>query len=550
MGHLQILERSVLEQLREHLATVTGLMFVVTDDRGRVLTQKGGFFSDFCLFINRTYEGEMACETFRLELVRAAVTAGRMEQRVCHAGLINVAVPLTISGAIEVVILGGGVARVPPEAKTVTNLAEELGCDRAGLLEAAGRMPVWTEERLTGAVALLQAMGDLMVQSLHRLRTFTRILEVQEILSSTLDEETILTRTVEGAAQVLGVSFGLLRLYEESTGTLVARAVYGADRELLEKIRNLPATGSAAGQVFKTGQPLVVNDIHRFRDIMLLPVYAPEIRAALIVPVQLSGKTLGTLAVYSSTSRQWDEADTGYLATIAVKMALALENARLYKSLRDYYLGAMQALAAALEAKDTYTRGHSVRVARWARACAGRMGLGAEEQERTYVAGLLHDLGKIGIPEDILFKPGRLTGEEWREIQRHPVLGAEILEPAKFPAAVIAAVRHHHEDYGGGGYPAGLVGENIPLPARIIRVADAYDAMTSARAYRGALTPEQAQNELRRGTGRQFDPRVVDVFLRLPGEEIEGICRSEGSGALITLLAEVLTSLPYPALTR
>lgn len=128
-----------------------------------------------------------------------------------------------------------------------------------------------------------------------------------------------------------------------------------------------------------------------------------------------------------------------------------------------------------------------------------------------------------------------------------PTLGAEILGPAKFPVAVIAAVRHHHEDYGGGGYPAGLVGENIPLPARILRVADAYDAMTSARAYRGALTPEAARNELRRWTGRQFDPHVVEAFLQLPGEEIEGICRSGGSGALITLLAEVLTSLPHPA---
>jgi len=105
-------------------------------------------------------------------------------------------------------------------------------------------------------------------------------------------------------------------------------------------------------------------------------------------------------------------------------------------------------------------------------------------------------------------------------MQGHPVVGAKILEPARFPGAVIAAVRHHHEDYGGGGYPAGLVGEEIPLLARIIRVADAYDAMTSARPYRQAFSAQQAREELRRGAGRQFDPRVVDAFLQIPEEEI------------------------------
>jgi putative nucleotidyltransferase with HDIG domain len=236
-----------------------------------------------------------------------------------------------------------------------------------------------------------------------------------------------------------------------------------------------------------------------------------------------SGKILGTLSVYSPIPHRWKEEKVGYLATVASQTGLALANARLYSSLRDYYLSAVQALAAALEAKDFYTRGHSVRVANWARACARVLGLGAEEKEQVYLAGLLHDLGKIGVRENILLKPGPLTEEERKEMQSHPVVGARILEPARFPAAVITAVRHHHEDYGGGGYPAGLVGEEIPLLARIIRVADTYDAMTFARPYRQPLTQRQAREELRRWAGRQFDPRVVDAFLRIPEEELEVI---------------------------
>ncbi len=182
----------------------------------------------------------------------------------------------------------------------------------------------------------------------------------------------------------------------------------------------------------------------------------------------------------------------------------------------------------AMEVKDVYTQGHSVRVAQLSRACARELGLSGEALDQIYLAGLLHDIGKIGVPESILLKPGRLSAVEWEEVRGHPVVGARIVEPARFPAAVVAVVRHHHEDYGGGGYPDGLAGEEIPLLARIIRVADAYDAMTSTRPYRRGLTAEEAIEELRRGAGRQFDPRVVEAFLRIPAAELEETGRGGG----------------------
>ncbi|MGQ9756018.1 MAG: HD domain-containing phosphohydrolase [Desulfotomaculales bacterium] len=298
--------------------------------------------------------------------------------------------------------------------------------------------------------------------------------------------------------------------------------------------------GRMACSTFRRG---LARDIRAAGGRMLLPQLVPAVRSALVVPLRVRDRILGTLGVYDTAPRAWDEAAAGFLTAVAAKVALALENGRLYASLREYYLSALQALAAALEARDTYTRGHSVRVAGLSRACARALGLSGEEQEQVYLAGLLHDIGKIGVPDSILLKPGRLDAREWEEVKNHPEVGARILEPARFPAAVVAAVRHHHEDYAGTGYPAGLAGEEIPLLARIIRVADAYDAMTSARPYRGALTPEEAVEELRRGVGRQFDPRVVEAFLRIPAGEKEKIGRGGGGGALITRLTDVLRDL-------
>jgi len=140
------------------------------------------------------------------------------------------------------------------------------------------------------------------------------------------------------------------------------------------------------------------------------------------------------------------------------------------------------------------------------------------------------------VPESILLKPGPLEPAEWEDVKRHPVVGARIVEPARFPPQVVAAIRHHHEDWSGGGYPDGLAGEEIPLLARIISAADAYDAMTSDRPYRRARTAEEAIEELHRKAGRQFDPRVVEAFLRIPAPEME----ERGRGADYPSLPDVV----------
>ncbi|MGI6143034.1 MAG: HD-GYP domain-containing protein [bacterium] len=200
---------------------------------------------------------------------------------------------------------------------------------------------------------------------------------------------------------------------------------------------------------------------------------------------------------------------------LVIPLALARFSFQQYTNMRNLYIQTIKAIVAAVDAKDSYTRGHSDRVREHCVAMARELRLPEREQEVIEYMALLHDTGKIGISESILNKPGRLTDEEYQAIQEHPVIGARIVSEVDFFKKASAIVRHHHEWYNGEGYPDGLKGEDIPLGARIIAVADAFDAMTSERPYRGVRSTAEALAELEAYAGRQFDPRVVEAFLRV-----------------------------------
>lgn len=175
----------------------------------------------------------------------------------------------------------------------------------------------------------------------------------------------------------------------------------------------------------------------------------------------------------------------------------------------------IQALAGTVDAKDRYTNGHSMRVAKYAGEIAMRMGMSRQDQENIYYTGMLHDIGKIGVPDEIINKPGRLTDEEFAVIKTHPVIGSEILKNISEIPGLYLGTRGHHERYDGKGYPDGLKGEEIPIQARIIAVADAYDAMTSHRSYRSLLPQDVVRREIEEGKGVQFDPRIADIMLEM-----------------------------------
>ncbi|MDI6813149.1 MAG: HD-GYP domain-containing protein [Desulfitobacteriaceae bacterium] len=204
-----------------------------------------------------------------------------------------------------------------------------------------------------------------------------------------------------------------------------------------------------------------------------------------------------------------------WLVLLLIPLLLSRHSFQLYVDMRQNYLETIKALVQALEAKDSYTSGHSERVADLAVAMAEELGMVEDKQEFVKYAGILHDVGKIGVDEGILNKKVPLLDSEWAAIREHPVIGENIIKKINFLFDISTVVRHHHERYDGLGYPDGLIGGEIPLEARIIAIADTYDAMTSDRSYRKGKTPREAVQELRRVAGTQLDPELVNVFLKI-----------------------------------
>ncbi|SDB49996.1 putative two-component system response regulator [Pseudobutyrivibrio sp. YE44] len=219
-------------------------------------------------------------------------------------------------------------------------------------------------------------------------------------------------------------------------------------------------------------------------------------------------------------------------SVLVLRVKHAVELIRLQKDLEgmvaektkeneNLFMHVVESLADAIDAKDNYTNGHSGRVADYSKEIAKRYGYDEKKQEKIFMMGLLHDVGKIGVPDEVINKPGRLTDEEFAKIKKHPGIGGKILSNIKEMPELAAGAKWHHERYDGKGYPQGLSGDDIPEEARIIAVADAYDAMTSNRSYRGSLPQQIVRGEIEKGKGSQFDPRFADIMLGMIDEDTE-----------------------------
>jgi HD-GYP domain-containing protein (c-di-GMP phosphodiesterase class II) len=227
------------------------------------------------------------------------------------------------------------------------------------------------------------------------------------------------------------------------------------------------------------------------------------------------GRPNGVITIYTSKPREFSQDEIDLLSTIASQASIAIENAKLYAEMKRQYLSMVMALAAAIEAKDSYTHGHSTKVMEYAVKIGQELGLTEDEIETVRYAGLLHDIGKIGIKDVILTKEGRLTDEEINELHRHPEYGANIMERVEILKEIAPLTLYHHERYDGSGYPLGLKGEQIPLGARILAVADTYDAMIADRPYRKAFPFEYVKHEMKKAAGTQLDPEIVKVFFEI-----------------------------------
>jgi putative nucleotidyltransferase with HDIG domain len=318
-----------------------------------------------------------------------------------------------------------------------------------------------------------------------------------------------------------------LMILDMTTNELVIEASVGLDERLVQTVR-VPLGSGIAGWVAKEGKALLVDNIEqdsRFTSGSDYKGYDTNsfISAPLLlsVPIQFQNKIVGVINVNNKEGRgDFTAGDLEFVSTLASHAAIAIENVRIFEKLKETHMEVITALSDALEAKDITTGHHSLRIMHFAGRVAERLGLDGASQERLRYAAALHDIGKIGVPEWILQKRGGLTVEEFKEIQKHPLLGATIVKKVEFLTSVAPIILAHHERPDGKGYPYGISGDAIPMEARIVSVMDSFDAMTSDRPYRKALGKEYAVNELETRAGSQFDPQVVEAFLTvLEGHE-------------------------------
>jgi HD-GYP domain-containing protein (c-di-GMP phosphodiesterase class II) len=237
-------------------------------------------------------------------------------------------------------------------------------------------------------------------------------------------------------------------------------------------------------------------------------------KTALVIPIKEKEKYAGRLVLLKNAGKRTFTAyEKQFVSIINNIISPTVESLSLYGSLQVLYLNTVKALAAAIDAKDTYTHGHSFRVARFSVAIGRQLNIPPSQLKDLEIAAYMHDLGKIGIPESILGKQGRLSPEEFREIKKHPLLTNKILEPIDLSALIVDATLQHHERLDGRGYPMGLKGDSISLFARIIAVSDVFDALTSARPYRAAMTVEDALSTICEGIDTEFDRKVVQALI-------------------------------------
>jgi putative nucleotidyltransferase with HDIG domain len=283
------------------------------------------------------------------------------------------------------------------------------------------------------------------------------------------------------------------------------------------------------------GTPLLVPAVRALTqdDIIRRLAEADGMRAVAAWPLVYEGRVIAYAVCYYDAPRTWSRPEREVFQTFVWQAAAALENARLFEaqrartaeleamsaSLDQSYMQIVLALARAVDARDSYTADHSERLAGWAENVARRLGCGPDEILDVRWAALLHDIGKIGVPDEILSKPGPLTPDEWRTMRQHPVIGERILLPLERMRRVATTVRHHQERWDGSGYPDGLRGPAIPLLARVLAVVDTYSAIIDARPYKRARTHDDAVAELQRCAGRMFDPAAVAAFRAVLAED-------------------------------
>ncbi|MFQ5455047.1 MAG: HD domain-containing phosphohydrolase [Nitrospirota bacterium] len=392
----------------------------------------------------------------------------------------------------------------------------------------------FTEEHISTAshiatqVAIAIENARMYKQQKREAAISSALLKTSELLNSTIYPDEVLNKILDSVESLVNADTCSIMLLNDKN-ILTIKAYRGIDPRYAQEAHIKVGEGIVGWSVLH-GKPLLIQDTVADGNFINYTRHEKDIVSSISLPLKTKDKVIGAMCINSDdSSNRFTEDDLKLMTLFSSQASVAIENARLFEEvvkktndLREANFDTVKALAEALETKDAYTRGHSDRILKYSMEIAERLGLSEKEKEDIQYAAVLHDIGKIGISDTIINKPGRLTKDEFNIMKEHPEKGADIIRQIKHLEKVVPLVYHHQERWDGKGYPDGISGKDIPIGARIVAVIDAFDAMTSNRIYRFAPGKKKAIEELKKYAGTQFDPEVVGVFLDILDKEKNG----------------------------
>ncbi|HIE50349.1 MAG TPA: HD domain-containing protein [Armatimonadetes bacterium] len=368
-----------------------------------------------------------------------------------------------------------------------------------------------------------QELADMTRQLAQTYEELVLLYDLGERVVTLLDENAVAEVSLQEIGDLLAVEGGCVCLRRDAGQRPEDWVVQNTTRPLSAADERVLHQASAA--VLERERPRIVNNVAE-----AFAVPGTRLCTLLSAPLRVRERTIGVLHVFNKEDGEFRAEDMKLLSTVATQAAIAMDNSRLLalerqrrREVEQTYQATLQALSNALDLRDTETQEHALRVQEYTVRLARELDLTGEHLTNIRRGALLHDIGKIGVPDRILLKPGKLTPEEWKIMTLHPTLGHQMIQGIEFLEKADPIVLYHHERYDGQGYPHGLAGEDIPIDARLFAVADALDAITSERPYRQGQPYAVARAEIEKNAHTQFDPLVVDLFLRVPPEEWEDI---------------------------
>ena len=355
-----------------------------------------------------------------------------------------------------------------------------------------------------------------LTQAVNRLQALYRM---GLAVNATMDTEKLLNLLSQKTMETLHAQVGYILMKNQKTGNLTVGGSEGLPKDLDHSLEIPLKSGGVSYWVITHNQPKLIENVNKAREFSKMSRLGFIRESVICAPLSDKGQVIGTITVANPIDgSEFGPADLELLTTIAAQASIAIRNAILYEEQESTYLSTVQALVSAIEANDAYTRGHSERVTKLSVALAKKLGIEGEALRQLEQAAVLHDIGKIGIDVNLLHKKEKLSPEDINILKLHPSIGVHILEPIQFLGTVREIIEQHHERFDGNGYPKGLSGEEWRVEGKILAVCDTFDAMTSDRPYRKALSDEVAIREIQDHSGTQFDPEVAAAFVEMSNE--------------------------------